>query len=483
MFTRLRPQERWPRQSRRPCRLLGVAGRFVASMVLAGLVWGCDGATSEGDVGPNAELAPIPTEEYRARRTRLLESHQDGILLIHARTGPKAMTEWGFLQDPTFQYLTGLPELPAAILALDGPARMTHLFLPPPPEPFGGPPVEEAVPPPGASTAARLEIDSVRPWGDFAGWVADRLDQGVDTLYIEGPERPEATGAPPGLPPVAGQRRMWREALSKAFPGALLQNARPSIMALRAVKSDAEIARLALNARRTAFALRSVAARLAPGVTERTLQAAAVAACIESGAQGPSFWPWIMSGPDAHILPVLGSVLLYDQGDRSVRAGELVRVDLGCAGEFYGGDVGRTLPVSGRFDPGQAEAWDLLIAGYRAGLDAMADGVPVVGVRAASAAEIQRRSGSLQTEKGRAAAEAILADRDFVWHIHGVGIDSGEEIPDTLKAGMVVAYEPGFSVGGDAFYLEDMILVTGDGHRILSEGLPYSADEIARLMR
>ncbi|MGD2068610.1 MAG: hypothetical protein PVI57_07980 [Gemmatimonadota bacterium] len=96
---------------------------------------------------------------------------------------------------------------------------------------------------------------------------------------------------------------------------------------------------------------------------------------------------------------------------------------------------------------------------------------------------MERRTGSLGTATGRAAAEAILSGEEYVWHIHGVGIDSGEDIPDTLETGMVVAYEPGVSVGEDAFYLEDMILVTENGHRILSEGLPYSADEIAQIMR
>ena len=84
---------------------------------------------------------------------------------------------------------------------------------------------------------------------------------------------------------------------------------------------------------------------------------------------------------------------------------------------------------------------------------------------------------------GRAAAAAILGAGEGTWHIHGVGIDSGEDIPETLRAGMVVAYEPGFSIGPDAYYLEDMVLVTDNGHRVLSTGLPYTAGEIERLMR
>ncbi len=69
-----------------------------------------------------------------------------------------------------------------------------------------------------------------------------------------------------------------------------------------------------------------------------------------------------------------------------------------------------------------------------------------------------------------------------VWSIHGVGVDSGETPLQTLRAGSVIAFEPMFSVGADAFYLEDMILVTATGHEVLSVGLPYTAEEIEAMM-
>ncbi len=207
-----------------------------------------------------------------------------------------------------------------------------------------------------------------------------------------------------------------------------------------------------------------------------------VATCLDVGGQGPSFWPWTMSGPNAHMGRLVGAFFRYDQGDRIARAGELVRVDVGCAGGGYGADVGRTLPASGNFSEGQAEAWDLLIAGYRAGLDAMSDGVTISAVRAASIDAVRELQGDMVTADGQAAADAILSGGEGVWHIHGVGIESGEDIPPELRAGMVVAYEPGFSIGPDAYYLEDMILVTADGHRVLCEGLPYTAEEIALAM-
>lgn len=437
-----------------------------------------DAGRADGERVP--EAAGIPSAEYAARRESALARFPDGILVLHARSAPKTMEQWGFVQDATFQYFTGLTEVPAAILALDGPTGTTHLFLPPPPLSFGLP-VEDLVPEPGPETASRLQVDSARPWTEFVDWLQSRVRAGA-SVYIDGSRRPEATGAPANLLPQVGDRTLWRDALEAALPNARVVDAYEPIMTMRSVKSASEIALLERNAQTTAASLLAVARRLAPGVHQRETEATMVAACLEVGGQGPSFWPWTMSGPNAHIGRLVGAFYRYDQGDRVAEAGDLVRVDIGCAGGGYGADVGRTLPVSGRFTDGQAEAWDLLIAGYRAGLDAMGDGVSVSDVRVASMAAVREREGGLTTDEGRAAAEAILSGGEGTWHIHGVGIESGEDIPSPLRAGMVLAYEPGFAIGADAYYLEDMILVTADGQRVLSAGLPYTAVEIEEAM-
>ena len=83
---------------------------------------------------------------------------------------------------------------------------------------------------------------------------------------------------------------------------------------------------------------------------------------------------------------------------------------------------------------------------------------------------------------GLAAAEAILGRSDRNWHIHRVGIKGGEDLPQTLETGMILAYEPGFWVGADAHYLEDMMLITDSGRRVLSSNLPYWASNIEEMM-
>jgi len=424
------------------------------------------------------EIAP---EEYVARRGRILDEISDGILLLHARSAPKEMEQWGFIQDPSFLYFTGLAEVPGAILALDGPRRQARLFVPPAPSSFGVR-VEGLVPAPGPASARRLGLDAVESWDGFVQWVRTRQSQGVTKLYVDEPRRPEATGAPPGLAPVSGALGLWRGALEARFPEVEFASAKPAIQALRWVKSPAEAAVLGRNARSTAAALLAVAQQLRAELSQREVEATVVSACIESGAEGPSFWPWIMSGPNTHMERLVSAFFRYEQLDREMREGELVRVDLGCGGELYGGDVGRTLPVSGRFSSGQREAWDLLIGAYRAGMEAMSAGVPLGDVRKASRGAVEAAQGGLTTPIGREAAAYVLAEGDAVWHIHGVGIESGEDAGPVLEAGSVLAFEPMVVAGTDVFYLEDMILITPTGHRVLSEGLPYTADEIEAAM-
>ncbi len=427
------------------------------------------------------ETREIGAEEYAARRERILDEISDGILLLHARTAPKEMEQWGFIQDPTFLYFTGLAEAPAAILALDGPRREARLFVPPPPISFGVT-VRDLIPPTGAASARRLGMDTVEPWDDFIEWVDGRISDGVAKLYVDEPRRPTSTGVPAGLAPVSGALRLWRTALEERWPDVELATATTAIQALRWVKSPAEVAILERNARATATALIAVARTLRRGLGQRDAEATVVAACIASGAEGPSFWPWVMSGPNTQMERLVSAFFRYEHLDRRMEDGELVRVDIGCGGGLYGGDVGRTLPVSGRFSDGQREAWNLLIDAYRAGMEIMAAGVSLDRIREASRAKVMGARPALTTKIGRQAATTILAQGAAIWHIHGVGIESGEDAGPVLEDGSVLAFEPMVAVGADVFYVEDMIVITSTGHRVLSAGLPYTAEEIEAAM-
>jgi Xaa-Pro aminopeptidase len=191
-----------------------------------------------------------------------------------------------------------------------------------------------------------------------------------------------------------------------------------------------------------------------------------------------------MTGSNSNIAVAVQS-LAHDQFlDRVMRAGELARVEVGCAQEHYEGDVGRTAPVSGRFDEGQREAWDLFVSAYRTALDIVKPGRTSQDVFAAWRAELERRRPHLQTAFGKRTADvALSAEATRFWQMHGVGVASAEGMIDTIHVGQVLAFEPILTVDGAGLYLEDMILVTPDGAEVLTKGLPYTASEIEAVMR
>jgi Xaa-Pro aminopeptidase len=169
--------------------------------------------------------------------------------------------------------------------------------------------------------------------------------------------------------------------------------------------------------------------------------------------------------------------------DRTMRAGELARVDVGCAQDHYEGDVGRTAPVSGRFNAEQREAWDLFVSAYRVGIDAIKPGKTSKDVFAAWQEEFKRRRAQLRTSFGKRTAEVALSkEAEKFWQMHGVGLASAEGSIDTITVGQVLAFEPILTVDGVGLYLEDMILVTPSGAEVLTKGLPYSSFEIESAM-
>ncbi|HJS73639.1 MAG TPA: aminopeptidase P N-terminal domain-containing protein, partial [Vicinamibacteria bacterium] len=416
--------------------------------------------------------AQVPVSEHAERRERLMASFADGIVLLHARSTPSSLGESSFKQDATFLYFSGLANQPGAILTLDGARKESRLFVPAAPVLFGAK-VEGAGLAPGQDSARAHGFTTVEPWEGFPPYIEKRLSEGVKKLYTDEARNAEFPGNPPSMSPVAGDKLLWRLSLEKAFPGVEIASAESVIRAMRWAKSPSEVAILREVARTSALALLSGIRAVEAGQGQRPSEMAVVSACFEAGAVSPSFWPWTMSGPNAHLGNVVLSFFDYQHLDRKMKDGELVRMDVGCALGHYEGDVGRTVPVSGKFNSDQRETLDLLVRAYRAGLSAMKAGVPLETVMARARAEVESAKATLQSDYARRAAETILAaPLAAAWHIHGVGLDGGETGTDTLEAGSVIAFEPMFSVDADAFYMEDMILVTASGHEVLTQGLP-----------
>ncbi len=419
---------------------------------------------------------------YAARRARAYARLGSDLLIVQSRWAPAPATAAGFSQDPTFFYYTGADHVTGAVLVLDGATRRAELFLPAATARTRAQDAE-------AERAAALTVDAAADWSALATYIDKRLGENPQIiLHVDGGGVESDVTGTLGTPvdsaaALANPHATWRRQLQRRWPNAAIRRDTAITPSLRAVKDPAEIATLRRVAMNSAAAFRSGLARIAAGRRQREVEAAVVETCTRLG-DGPSFWPWAMSGPNAVFPKPFTSFLDLHYLDRVMRAGEIVRYDIGCQVDHYMGDVGRTVPVSGSFSAGQREVIDLMVAVYRAGLATVRDGARAERLMQASVAEATRRRASMRTPLGRHAA-ALMASPDSLpfWQWHGIGLDYAESVPDVLRAGMVLDYEPILVVDDLGFYMEDMILVTATGYEILTPGLPNTATEIERAMR
>ncbi|GAB3474928.1 aminopeptidase P family protein [Nocardiopsis coralliicola] len=190
--------------------------------------------------------------------------------------------------------------------------------------------------------------------------------------------------------------------------------------------------------------------------------------------------------------------LHWMRNDGTVRDGELLLLDAGVeTTELYTADVTRTLPVSGTFTELQRRVYDLVYAAQEASIAAVAPGRPFREYHAVAQrvlAEGLVEWGILQGPVDTVVEQGL--QRRYT--LHGTGHMLGMEVHDCaaarteahlygdLQPGMVLTVEPGLyfqpddltvpeELRGIGVRIEDDILVTEDGNRILSAGLPRSS--------
>jgi Xaa-Pro aminopeptidase len=220
-----------------------------------------------------------------------------------------------------------------------------------------------------------------------------------------------------------------------------------------------------------------------PGVQQRAVEATVVNACSQQGAHGVSFWPWAMSGSNGVFPRPFASVARYDHLNQTMEAGDLVRMDVGCEWDHYQGDLGRTVPVSGRYSDDQRETWNIFVAAYQAGVTALRDGVTPDQVYDAWRTELVAHRASVKSAIAKEAIDAWSKKENIpYWQVHTMNLDAGR-VPGALRAGMTIDFEPIAAAGGQGYYLEDMFLITAHGAENLTLCVPYRAEEIEAAMR
>ena len=430
--------------------------------------------------------AAIPPAGYARRRARLLRRLRPGSAALFA-AGREALrngdVEHPFRQTSTFQYLTGFGE-PGAVAVL----RPGH------PQPFA-----LFVRPHDPATAVwvgpRLGVDgAIADLGADAAYPIGELDRrlpellaGLDTVYC-------SLGADEELDLLLTRLAAGRRAASQggAPPIAAILDPAPIVDGLRLIKSREEIAALQRAIDITGAGLEAAMRAARPGMHEYEVQAVLEAEYRRLGSPRDGFPSIVAAGANACTLH-------YTANRARIEPGDLLLLDTGAEVDCYGADVTRTFPAGGRFRAAQREVYEIVLAAQREAIALIAPGVRFHEVHERAALVLTEGLRGLGVLSGRTAR--LLERRAYApWFMHGTSHWLGLDVHDVgryrdggesvaLRPGMVLTVEPGlyFAPGqrgvprrlrGIGVRIEDDVLVTRDGCRVLSGAIPKDVADL-----
>jgi len=196
-------------------------------------------------------------------------------------------------------------------------------------------------------------------------------------------------------------------------------------------------------------------------------------------------------------------ILHWIRNDGDVRSGDLILIDAGVeVDSLYTADITRTLPINGKFSPAQRKIYTLVYEAQRAGFAAVKPGAKFKDITAASHSVLAKgleEMGVLPISAEESLKPEVGLHRR--WTVHGVSHMLGIDVHDcndarkeqyadgVLEAGMILTVEPGLYIHPDdelfpeeyrgiGVRIEDDVLVTETGCRVLSNKLPSHPDEV-----
>ena len=201
-------------------------------------------------------------------------------------------------------------------------------------------------------------------------------------------------------------------------------------------------------------------------------------------------------------------ILHWTRNDGPLRARDLLLVDAGIEGhDLYTADVTRTLPIGGRFSPAQRLVYDLVIEALLVATRAVRPGADFLAPHRAAShvlAHGLERLGILPMS-----ADVALRDENQFYKrysLHGTSHMLGLDVHDCDRArpehyrygklapGMVLTVEPGLyfqmddltvpqRFRGIGIRVEDDVLVTARGRRVLTRDIPRTAVDVEAWMQ
>ena len=252
-----------------------------------------------------------------------------------------------------------------------------------------------------------------------------------------------------------------RERIAEKLPRLEIGATSGMVEHLRQIKDKEELALIRHAARIAEKSFAVIRAGLRKEQTEKQIGDALEHQFRLFGGDGPAFASIVAVGPRA-ALPHAKLT------DRRVGAGDMFLVDWGAQWQLYKSDLTRVL-VTGKISTKLRRVYEVVLSAQARAIAAVRPGVPTTEVDAAGRSVIAKAGWGRRFNHGIG---------------HGLGLEI-HELPRmsgkntaTLKPGMVVTVEPGVYIPGwGGVRIEDDILVTRDGHEVLTS-LPKQFEEM-----
>src|SRR5580700_9421321 len=417
-----------------------------------------------------------PNSVYAARRAKLA-AQVDAPILLWGFTGREESAQaYIFRQEDNFYYLTGHNEEGAGLIILpsqkggatgaswDGPQEM--LFLPP-----KNPAKEKwnglRMSPSDPGIQSRTSFASVQPYPEMRA-ALEKLAKLYPAIYTILPYEKENGGYP--------HEKAVVDWIHSSVPQAKLRDIRSNIGELRQIKSPGEIAFLTQAVEISDDAHLEAMKMMRPGLYEYQIAAKMVEVHAMGGSEAEGYAPIVGAGPNS-------TVLHYDKLSRKIADGDIVVLDVGAQYSGYSADITRTLPANGKFTPRQREIYGIVLGAQNAAIAALKPGMDMCGK---SDKSVFRIAYNYINSHGKDQHGKSLGQ----YFIHGLGHNIGLNVHDPgdyctpFEPGMVVTMEPGIYIPEEnlGVRIEDDVLITATGYKLLSERLPRDPDEIEKIM-
>ena len=431
----------------------------------------------------------IDPQLYTARREAFVKQIGEGVAIFPA--APLSIrshdTEYRYRQDNDLYYLTGFPE-PESVCLLSPQHDKERFIL------FVRPRDKDKE----IWTGKRFGVEGAKEiFGADAAYPIDKLDEvlpehiaAVEKVYyaLGRDERMNAKILELMNRGRLQRPRSGRGPVSLIDPGEILHEQR-----LR--KSAEEIGLMRRAVAASAAAHHAALTQTRPGMYEYEIEALLEFHFRRLGAEGPAYPSIVASGANATILH-------YTLNNQRMQEGALLLIDAAAEYGCYCSDVTRTFPIGARFSPLQRDMYNLVLTAQKQAIALVCPGVRFDDVHQ-RATEILvdglREFGLLEgqtreiIEKGE--HRRFYMHRTSHWlgmDVHDVGKYKLDEVSRTLEPGMVLTVEPGIYIAEDAegvddryrgigVRIEDDVLVTAEGHEVLSAAIPKDIDDIEAL--